>query len=420
MKMKTCLFVLLAWLSHASFAADITISGPTSVCPGVEYSYTASARNIFGPQDGCFQWTFYLNGVVVGYDGGATCPCYRQSDTYTVAFTWPSTGIAQISIQFNAKQDPTCNYSYGVLNNINVRTVVPERVGDAAGGYGGLSFCPGQTRTIYVPDVPYGSPEYCIWHHAYDWIVPSGWTISSPGVSIPGGIRTHATSINVTAPSNLSPGYSGNYFITVRTEPAWPWPKEINRQVWVGVPNPPTELVKTNGAVYPGSMLEFAAYDYDNPDLGSRTYNWDIGGGYFVSVNGPYASAIMTSSYISVSVSISNSCGTSQAVGGSWFYDGNGGGDGCPPGQICQDAIYPNPASDQVIIEFTSGDQDLNKFLKGNKRVTLINQNQEKIISKETDQSSIVFPVNELTKGIYLLEVQNDQTIFRRRIVIDH
>jgi hypothetical protein len=91
---------------------------------------------------------------------------------------WPhaTQGNFQINVSFTLFNLLPCpSYSYGSLSGY-VRVVVPEVMFDANGG---LSFCSsGQTRTVSVPNVPYNSPNYCNWHHKYDWIVPNGWSVA--------------------------------------------------------------------------------------------------------------------------------------------------------------------------------------------------------------------------------------------------
>ena len=118
MKNKIYLVLLISAAAHFASAATITVTGPTVVCPSTQYSYTASASTILGAQKGCFFFTFLVNGTAVGYAGGITCPCARQSSTYTTNFTWPATqGNFQINVSFTPFNLLPCpSYSYGSLS----------------------------------------------------------------------------------------------------------------------------------------------------------------------------------------------------------------------------------------------------------------------------------------------------------------
>jgi hypothetical protein len=418
--MKKCLLIgLIACFCEMSLAADIDISGPSIVCPNVQVTYTATATNAFGAQGGCFQWIFYVNDQVIDPGNSLSCDCDSYSNTSSKSFIWNHVSDnAYVRVRFLPRGWPSniCPIQDEYLN-VMLRVNTPDNII-------GLSLCSnGGTSTVSITNSL--TPTYCNWDHHYDWIIPAGWTAApynSPYgyAAIPGGIRTKANVISLTAPGPLIGGFSGNYFVTVRTGPAWPWPKEVTRQVWVGAPNPAGDIVISNGNVAPGSTIEFVASDYSNPNIGQRTYNWDVGGGYFNYVNGPYASVTMTADYIAPSISISNACGTSEQITRNWVYD-NGGGNGCPPGMSCETSVFPNPAADEIMVQFQAGqDQNLVAASKTNKKVVLYNQYNEKIISMETSKSSLTIPVENLPKGIYLLEIHNNGMRHKKRVVINH
>jgi hypothetical protein len=227
MKKTLIALALLTSITCSSIAATITITGPTSVCPNVQYTYTASASNAFGSQKGCFSWSFWIDNKIVSSSSLVSCgSCSGQSSQSTKTFIWNTLSTnAQVKVQFVANdQLPGCKLSEEILNVV-VRVVMPQSVSDANGG---LSFCAAsQTKTITSPQ-SYSDPAACLWDNNYDWIVPSGWKIIPNGslqyTVIPGGIRTKSPNVSITAPSPLLSGNSGNYLLKVRTEPSWAWP----------------------------------------------------------------------------------------------------------------------------------------------------------------------------------------------------
>ena len=417
------LFVLVAWTNYTSFAADISFSGATVVCPGQEETYTASASNAFGSQKGCFLWWFYLNGSQIGVEGGITCPCYSQLSTDVVNFTWPSssTGQGQIKIRFLPTNNALCPVSEKIIN-VTVRSAVPESLSDADGGP--VQFCSsGQTRTISVPTVPFNVADYCYWHNKYDWIVPSGWTVvpaapHPPGEfeAIPGGIRTFATAVNVTAPTTtLSPGYTGNYSVTVRTEPVWPWPKEITKQIWVGKPNYNNLVLSVDngelsncdytyadvGTAYPGPSEWITAYEWRIPYSSDWNIEEEYGGiadFQWVEIEyydqyPPLQEAIQIRAY--------NSCG--------WSYWKEFWVDVDDCAGYAAFTFSPNPATDELTIS-NSG--------PGDSEIVIHNSSMEQVFRLVSSDDVIKIPVTRLPEGMYYLQVSNKKCVMREQILI--
>lgn len=414
MKTISLITSFLCFLCYAQ-AATITITGPTVVCPGTASTYTTSAANLGLAQKGCFSFTFLVNGVAVGYAGGISCPCARQSSTYSAPFTWPSTGNFEVKVTFTPFNVPLCPYSYGSLTGY-VRVVVPERVYDSDGG---LSFCSsGQSRTISVPTVVYNASEVCGWHHAYDWIVPSGWTIAAPSGSpytvITGGIRTHSTSVTVTAPATpLLSGFTGNYFITVRTEPAWPYPKEISRQIWVG-PYGGAVTISGQGAVCPGNVYTYTATPPGGQQSPGHTYSWVKPSNWSIqSQASNYITLYVPQSnpsYGPVQFTVNNGCGNSS--NGVTAFPGYG----CPTYLL---KTFPNPVSDEITIELAQvDDNQLTVINEPLEEVRLINSQGEtvRVISGCKEGSKI--DVRTLPRGQYFLQVKLRDQIVREQIII--
>jgi hypothetical protein len=302
-------FLLCSMISISASGANITISGPNLICPLQPATYTASATWI-GSQKGCFEFQFYENGQW-NFPESISCPCYGQSSSRSYTYTWQYTGNNKVRVRFFANPDPLCVMDIKDYN-VEVRVFEPGVPTDASGG---LTFCSSsQTKTVTIPGILYDT-EHCDYHYKYDWIIPTGWSaapsdILIPYTSITGGIRTFATSVNITTQSTaLSQGYSGNYSITVKTEDVWPYPRQNSKQVWIGIPQNPGGIsgptVVNEGSVYTFSL---------SACQGTQTYNWTWPSGWAAPATTTKAQAVVTPYTNSgdVTVTPSNSCSTSS------------------------------------------------------------------------------------------------------------
>jgi hypothetical protein len=418
--LKKVPLLILASLSIQGFAATITVTGPITVCPGVKYSYTASARNAFGSQNGNFAFYFYLNGVQVGYAGGIDCDNNSQYSYATHQFMWPGTGNFSISVQFHPRNTLGCSSSWGYLNGGLSRVVTPEGISDLDGG---LTFCtPGQTRTLRVPAVTYNQPATCNWHHAFDYIVPSGWSVTptppwdmSEVVTIPGGIRTHSFSVDVTAPNTaLQSGFSGNFFITVRTEPAWPFPKEISRQIWIG-PYGSNMTISGQAQVCPGNLYTYTM----TPPGGQKNYsshsyswvkpsNWTIQGqaSNYITLYVPQYSP----DYGPVRAFYNNGCGSE--VNGITTY----------PGYSCGGYMmtaYPNPGRGRLNIEMINNERETTEPKPKLSKAVLMNAQGQIIREGFVEDDKMTFDTSSLKKGVYYLRINVGSEVVRRQILVD-
>ena len=418
--LKVIIFSLYA---TSSFAADISFSGQTEVCPGQDYTYSASASNIFGSRAGEWEWTFWRNNQIIGSFGYVSdCPPSPGSSSSSVIFNWGNTlGLVKIRVRFKGSNDPLCQFTSADEKWIdaNVRVLSP-------GPISGLVFCgSNETRTVSIPGIlPFNSAQSCYYHYAYDWIVPSGWSVVPANnnvtyINIQGGIRTFATSVRVTSQSTqLAPRNDGNYNIIVRTEPVWPWPMESTAKIWVG--NPPADnstliwsTIRGENPITigPGS---FVSYQVDNVSY-TDSYTWTLPRGFV-----PYGGSLTTlSPYLSATTgsqtglftmlcSSNNMCGSSYTHSLKINVTGGGGGG------IQMRAAFPNPANETITIKTKEEDS------KEEVQVSLFNKSLEKVFFIRTEEKEITISTTNLPSGIYYLNVQLGKEITQKQVIISH
>lgn len=404
----------------SSFAAEISFTGQTQVCPGQDYTYTASASNIFGARNGAFDWSFWRNNQLIGSFGFLEdCPSLPGTSTSTVTFNWGNVlGPVKIRVRFKGANDPACSFTPPDEKwiDVTVRVLSP-------GPISGLLFCsPNETRTLSVPGIPFNA-QSCNYHYKYDWIVPSGWSVVPATnefyIDIPGGIRTFATSVLVTSPStSLAPRYDGNYNVIVRTEPLWPYPTESTGKVWVGTPAEPGS-VSGNTAPSVGGIYQYIS---SGPAMGASYHDWILpyygdplwsqsGGNINGIINTLTPNFIVGSSSGFVQVFGVNACGNGGVRKIRVTPVGGGGG-----GQQQRVGVssYPNPSSDEIVV-----DTQLDEASEETALVTLINSNQKVIYTESTKKKEVRINVTALPVGFYYLQVTLRGETKQERILIE-
>jgi hypothetical protein len=448
--------ILLMLVSMAAKAADIDISGPTYVCPDQDYSYTASASNIFGDRKGSFEWTFWRNNQIIGSFGFPImdCPGGPGSSTSTITFNWGSvSGAVKIRVRFKGVNDILCHFNSPSEKwyNVTVRNFNPGPIS------GSLLFCAsGETQQLSIPGItPFNSPSSCYFHHKYDWIVPDGWSVvpadGTGYVDIEGGIRTFAKTVLLTAPSTpLIQGYEGNYNVSVKTEPAWPYTGTTTRKIWVGPPREAHYSQIYISGFYgenPITLAKDALYQFNiEPVDGAVSYSWVLPPGFsfmsnqnttYESVNiwtGNQSGTFILKCYPQGICSSGITCPPGQicdvtSTGYSSLYinlpgPGSGGGSGTPgceepPCLVPQPLrVYPNPVKGQLTISL--GDEFSSLTKDDETEIILHNKFQQKVYSSKTTNSEIVILTANLPNDIYYLTIQNKNRIIRRQISVDN
>jgi lysyl endopeptidase len=187
----------------------------------------------------------------------------------------------------------------------------------------------------------------------------------------------------------------------------------ITKSVWVGVPNPIADILKGSGAIAIGATVPFSIHDPNNMSTGPVTYDWDVGGGYFQWID-TYAWTTITEPYLVLYAGSRNACGSLGMTSRGWNVDNP---DGCPPGEICEMSVYPNPSSDELTVSLASTE---NKSTITN--VKLVDSNGTVVYSGAAAKNAkeIKIPVNDLKTGTYYLSITQGRSIKQQQIIIRH
>jgi hypothetical protein len=233
------------------------------------------------------------------------------------------------------------------------------------------------------------------------------WSSSNQaGLSINAtGTATRQNSFNgqVTVSAIANSGAAcGNVVFTTNVTVGTPTP--------TGIIGPDYDLCRDRGSLY-----VIGTYSIDNP-LPGVTYQWQVvtssgqtspaGSGTSISLNGArYPLGCHT---IRVR---SNSCSTFSP----WYESTFCVIDCAFRSFNNSQALYPNPASDDVTVIL--GSDSLESQVHSLK---LVNRYQEVVYEKTTEKTQITIPVSKLPEGTYYLSIKNKDGVLQRRVLIKH
>lgn len=436
-------FILVSLTNFGQVKITIT-GGRSIVCPGYdpdrENSYTAKATYSFLklPVNGCFFWSILENGTWNDLDPDG-CTASSPTNEGTAVITWNSTGASQIKVIF-VPNNFVGGIFYTAYKNVAVQEFNPGQIKDSDGG---LGFCSsGETKTLTVPGISNSVGTACVWHHKYTWEAPVGWTIFVNGQNR-GQTYTGGRSVQVRAQaSSLASKYSGNYWITVRTEDAWPWPGESRRRVWVGKPDMGSNTVEGPEQLTPGLRATYVV----NGTRGATSYNWTIPSGCYsnycweivsgqgtkiinIAAGDPGYEAIQSralnkcgsdSRYLFVTVQDSGSgggsggsgdpdpCVSTLSISANPHQKGNGKGNG---GGVVVYVIEPPDDPCQTMLT-TSENEPINI-------VEVYNQQGELKFHGEYKDDEFTIEDGALDNGVNVLFVQHKGELLTKRILIN-
>ena len=143
------------------------------------------------------------------------------------------------------------------------------------------------------------------------------------------------------------------------------------------------------------------------------TYDWDVSGGYFQWID-TYAWTTITEPYLVLYAGSRNVCGSLGMTSRGWNIDNPGG---CPPGEICEMSVYPNPSSDELTVSLTSTDT---KSTITNVKLVDSNGTVVYFATAEKNAEDIRIPVKDFKNGTYYLSITQGRTIKQQQIIIRH
>ena len=390
--------VLVAGLINTVNAQSVSISGPDRVCPGQQYTFTASSSGVVFPCH--YTWYVLRNGVAIAGPSG------NASFTYTF-----DNVLGPVTVRAILSRGIGCVSSTIGNKTVNIAYKTPGPIS----GPGVICF--GQTKSYSTTGLNNTSGD-CFFHHEYRWTVPSGWKVEGQSGSYTGSKKT----VSIQAPSSGTAQtgqikVEGYYDDIGRYTPARVF------QVRLGKPAVPPVIYG------PSFSTAYFVVEYDvAPVPGATSYNWQVPSGWFIQYNGGHYIEVEPS-HISgyVRVNSSNACGSSgyqsmyvQIIGG--------GGPFLTAGQKIK--IYPNPSKDYIDLVITKPDEIASQPFsidnnttssqqQGSMMLKLYNLRGELVYSESMSGDYQKINTQNLQNGQYILHVVTDNEIIREKVFIE-
>lgn len=195
----------------------------------------------------------------------------------------------------------------------------------------------------------------------------------------------------------------------------------ITKIIWVGEP--------TITYFPPGTNPCFNNPYYQGPNLDGLYYTWSVDNQnvWFTSGNSNHTAAVISNNpeYFTLSLTITDGvCTLSNSLftytAGYYcqcFFDPSCGGMG-----FARFTTTPNPADDQLVIEFEEEDYSNQKKLKGevNYSLTLIDNEGNEKLKANLNKMKGTLDTSKVPAGTYYLKIEYDGTVETRRILIKH
>jgi len=374
--MKTIFFAiaLLTILHQLSFA-EVTLSGPTQVCPGIQYTYSANGHWPFGTA-GCFQFIFYSDGVIVGASTPLDCDCSRDESTDSEPFIWPSlTSNALVEVRFIPRNWPGCDYYVDVLPVV-VGLATPSIIA------GDINICPGATSTYNTGSDPDAD--------SYTWEVPYGWSVN--GIS--GPVVTGQTNI-----VSLTAASSGAGFATMKVK---------KNSSYCGESAYKTRLIELDytPTVYSSTTCS-SNPEFSAMSAGAVSYYWEVPSNWYLPGD-PTTPMIIAYNYGNPGFVV---CYTETICGnttqGYVAYDV--WGCGLSLGADQNRLAFPNPMTDELVLRNENGLPISNIYL--------VDEQNETVKKVDGLKKKITVDTSDLKPGTYYLKYQKGNQNMTERLI---
>jgi hypothetical protein len=352
-------------------ARPTKVIGNTTACPGSTQSFSVPA--VAGATS--YNWTLPANASIISGAG---------TSAITVSFAGNYTGG-------NICASATNPCTTGNQVCINVQRAVPAMPGYITGSAHGLC---GTTQSYSITADP-GTLSY-------NWTVPSGAVITN-------GAGTNNIEVDF---SGVSFPSAGNQYLQISVSKtnacSTGVPRVMNIQ---GVPQKAPSISGSTGVCADESGLMYSV-----PAMyGANNYNWNVPAGATI-IAGQGTNSIVVDWGINpgvVSVTASNSCGNSGTrtlvVGINCRVAGTSN-------NIAALTAYPNPASENVMLNFES-------ITSTTTSVSIIDISGRIIknieIMSEIGFNEVALDLQGIAKGAYMIQVQSNEISSQTRLIIE-
>lgn len=388
---------LLGGSTVAIKGQSVSISGPSSVCPNQQYTFTASASGVIFPCD--YTWYVIRNGVAIAGPSG------NLSFTYTFDNT-----LGPVTIRAILSRGIGCVSSTVGNKTVNITYKTPAPI------IGPESICLGQTKRFGTDGLA-NSPADCFFHHLYRWTVPSGWQVEGQNGSYTGQKK----SVLIKAPNS-----GGAQTVQIKVQGYYDD---------IGVLTPARVFNLRLGAPAmpiirgPSEVPAFSLADYSvNTVLSATSYDWLVPPGW--SIQGTPTASITVfvgTSGGDLKARATNACGNSAYRTKPVVVDNDGNPFLTAGPQI---KMYPNPTKDYINLVLTGSDNTVpqqfstnsDRMLnqpEGTTLLMLYGPSGELIYSESMTGGQMRLNTENLQNGQYILHVVTGSGTIREKLFIE-
>lgn len=351
------------------------IAGSQVACPTTTQTYSVNVPA--GAE--LFTWTFSVPGAVI-------TPQNLLGNIVNVTFPAFTNGTLCVTASL------ACGGTSSTGSRCLAISAIPSRPGILSGP---SSSCGGTTDVYSIAPVSGAT--------SYTWSFPfAGTTIDGN----PSPYTTTNTSVSVFIPS----GYNQNQSICVIANNACNSSiarcKTVNNQI----PAKPSSIFSSPAIICNNSPIEFSVALVP----GATAYNWALSNGTINTGQGTNAiNSVWGTGQGTVSVTASNSCGTSAALLLNIIPSCRESFNAISKSDKI--SIYPNPARTAATIQFNgNGSQQMIRMT--NMQGQLIMQNS---VGNETGLQQFEIDLTGIQAGIYLVELTSELSIEKTRLVVE-
>jgi serine protease len=192
----------------------------------------------------------------------------------------------------------------------------------------------------------------------------------------------------------------------------------INRSIWIGLPYSYNYYVENINNSIPNYFSTSENYFFDLNIPTDFDVVWSVEGGILITPQNSSPAQIqftVNESYAYVTAFVTNTCGSGSNTFSAYVGQGNGGGGGCPPGDVCPNVVFPNPAGEILTIGIAPDEEKVTK-------VELVNSLQQKVTTGQSKhgEKSIQLSVRNIPEGSYFIQIIKDNKTIRKQIIIKH